>query len=106
MNVFAYVTLVTLTGVVAGYYVGRRMSAASGFEATMAFLVLSPILGIALAAPLCFGILKLCSLFGITEERCINTDSGTIWYLAVPFVFFPGYAIAMYVGRAFGSLGR
>lgn len=100
MNVYAYVSLVTLVGLVVAYLVGRRMANLGGVAAIFQFLAFSLGLGIFLAFPVLLGVAKLCFAFGITEEGCINTDDVTVWYLAVPLVLFPAYTVCMFVGRA------
>ncbi len=102
MNIYAYIAVVTLEGLVIGYVLGAVMRRLTGVAATFLFLLLSVGLGLVLAFPVLIGFAGLCSLLGITERACISTDDHTVWLLAAPLVVFPAYAICMFIGRAVG----
>lgn len=99
MNIYLYVSIVTLVGSVVAYILGRQMNMLSGFGAFFAFLGLSIVLGAFLAFGVWPFVSLFCSLFGISSGQCINTNDRTVWYLAVPFVAAPAYLVCMFIGR-------
>ena len=102
MNVYLYVALVTLVGLVSAYFLGRLMTDRSGVAAFFLSIVVSVGLGVFLAFPVGLTIIDVCSTFGIREKDCIRTDDRTVWYLWIPLVFFPGYMVCMLAARAIG----
>ncbi|TAK90500.1 MAG: hypothetical protein EPO06_07720 [Burkholderiaceae bacterium] len=102
MNIYAYIAVIALEGLVIGYVLGAVMRRLTGVAATFLFLLLSVGLGLVLAFPVLMGVAGLCSFLGITDKACINTDDRTVWLLAAPLVVFPAYAICMFIGRAVG----
>lgn len=103
MNVFAYVAAITFAGMVAAFLFGRVVCNAKGFSAFATYFVVSLGLGIFLTVPILSAVTKLCFAMGLTDTQCINTNDRTVWFLAVPLVFFPAYTIFMFVGRAVGK---
>jgi bacteriorhodopsin len=100
MNIYVYVALVTLAGLVAAYFFGRVANSANGVGATFLFLIVSVALGMFLSFPLTMAVAWLCHSLGIAQNACVNTDDRTVWYLAVPLILFPAYTVCMFVGRA------
>ena len=100
MNVFVYLSLVTLAGLVLSFVVGQKTREINGLAATFLFLGVSIGIGFGLTFPVLMIVSKICHSLGIASKSCIATDDRTVWFLAAPFVFFPAYIISMFVGRA------
>ena len=102
MNVYVYVTLVTLAGLIVAFLLGRAAAGVSVLVGAMSFLVASIVLGVALTFPVLTAVAHVCGLLGVAESDCVRTDDTTVWYLAIPLVLCPAYMVCMFVGRSAG----
>jgi hypothetical protein len=101
MNVYLYLALVIISGLLGAYFFGRIKSRLSAAAAAFQFSFVSFFFGIFLAFPLLQLVGLLCFYVGGIPDpgKCIRTDQSSVWYLAAPFVVFPAYIACMFIGR-------
>jgi len=106
VNVYLYVALIALGGLLASYYFGYVAGDLGLGGAAVLFPIMSIVCGIVFSVGVTFLVSSLCSMLGIAERQCVNTDDTTVWWLALPLVAIPVYILCMFIGRAVANSPR